>query len=451
MQGLFDNNIDWNEALPDIEPTAKVGHRQPDNERDVGDDGVPIKHPADLFFWQVMGVTLDRKRVFIMDFDGLGIVRYGRIVHAVVPYYKNTDGKLIPYHQLKNVSLHYTDRRIDPNYIFDSKYSKPFFDYVIPNNPSTYYEIKKEGLKHRCNISEHLDFTFATMVQGFLGTPQNTVWTCLNPDYDPLDYHIMFKEYVNWRVRSYMVDYGRDNTIDTEEVTNDMIREHSIYCREWVRQHYKNITPLVSSAAYLLVQKCMNKIPSKYHVLGNETLARILWRNAKTACTFAECVYWQINTIEQSRGGRNPSYKQMSQVTNSYIQCYYKLIRFIGEINWNFFAHENIDTIFFHYLCLDWYSIVGQLPMLHGKYQHPLHDDMHGGGPGGGGGHPGMPDMPDMPGGGGGPGDGDDKNGPTKPFVPRPNPGRNGDNADPRFLPARVVDPRAFGWKHVVI
>lgn len=49
-------------------------------------------------------------------------------------------------------------------------------------------------------------------------------------------------------------------------MAHELVRQHKVFTKEWVRQHYKTLTPLVFSAAETFMQKCKNVIDARYYL-----------------------------------------------------------------------------------------------------------------------------------------------------------------------------------------
>lgn len=339
MQDSF-NNVNWDDKL------------QEPKEKDFENE--PTIFPPSLYF------TLSNKtRVFIIPGDSA--LRKGILRHALKPYQK-VDMHKRTYPQ-KMIDEPDRDKVKDEDY--DNKYCKKGRDYVTPDDDQKYYEIGLDFLKELCMQAEQRDREFSMTIQGLLGVAQNYVWACMDPDFDPHDRLPLWHLYVKTKLEQAL------DSVKQDQSANEILRQHKVFCKEWVHKHYKNITPIVMSASIVVINKCLNIIPRKFQGLSNLTLARMMWRNDQTHGLFAECIYWQITSNDQSKGGRNPSYKQMNVVSHAHAQCYYKLVKVLGEINWEktwFRSPDDCSVVQVHPDSIDWHGIVGQIPDVHAMF-----------------------------------------------------------------------------------
>ena len=103
--------------------------------------------------------------------------------------------------------------------------------------------------------------------------------------------------------------------------------------------------------------------------LTRAELARLLMRHPETATEFARCLHNYSAGLEQARGGRNASYKQMSATSAARASSYKRMGDLIGEkmgtlrnfLNTLADPHERR----FNAYIVDWYTILGQMPQVH--------------------------------------------------------------------------------------
>lgn len=107
--------------------------------------------------------------------------------------------------------------------------------------------------------------------------------------------------------------------------------------------------------------------------LDSKELARFFMRNPDTALQFATCLHYYMTAVEQTRGGRNASYKQMNMVTTSKVMSYSRFGEHLQSIRRRLseaFLRLRISNHnrVFDPLIVDWYAIAGQLPHLHRRF-----------------------------------------------------------------------------------
>jgi hypothetical protein len=101
-----------------------------------------------------------------------------------------------------------------------------------------------------------------------------------------------------------------------------------------------------------------------------EDTARFFMRHPRLSEVFAPCVYYFMTEIDNSRGNRNASYKQMNTSNREKVMYYNRLCDYVqsrmtmirSEIE-NILTH--FHTLYFHSYIVDWHAIVGQMPFLH--------------------------------------------------------------------------------------
>lgn len=357
--------------------------------------------PADLAFFVTTMYSQTQYRVYVNDLaiftplgcvtdkDGnvFGGVEWGTHGHYLTPYLIDEKGYTIPFPPANAPCTSIIDpSNEDPSVVFPDPYP-PNLNYSLFNrdyivgpagsvDTPVFLEIGRNVLMMTCEDAEKRDFQFAQKMQGLLGVSQSSVWDCLDPDFNPADRDGLLQSFLKSQTDGFLGLLQIHEDHDVRDVAFEVMRRHKTFCQEWVKRHYKNITPMIASAAENLAMKCVNVLPMGYRKLPAIVIARILWRSPITCTLFAESLYWHINSIEQTRGGRNPSYKQMSTVSNHNAQSYYKLLRSI-EGQFRMFVRDSqfpIDQeieIMFHVLSIDWYDIAGQLPEIHKHFKLP--------------------------------------------------------------------------------
>ena len=91
---------------------------------------------------------------------------------------------------------------------------------------------------------------------------------------------------------------------------------------------------------------------------------------------FGICLQYYMVTLDQARGNRNPSYKQITMATT---QQYQAFRRFTGELMglsqalYKCFRDiQSVHEFHFHPYLVDWHAIIGQLPEVHTHFPRPL-------------------------------------------------------------------------------
>lgn len=136
---------------------------------------------------------------------------------------------------------------------------------------------------------------------------------------------------------------------------------------------------MVVSSAEALVGEFYESVKSRLargeFTLRPAQLARVLMRHPELSPAFATCLQYYITTLDQTRGNRNPSYKQMTSAVTQRNQSFRRfteellgrmptLIQLSSEL-------ASLHQYHFHPYVVDWHSIAGQLPEVHRHFQLP--------------------------------------------------------------------------------
>lgn len=145
-----------------------------------------------------------------------------------------------------------------------------------------------------------------------------------------------------------------------------------------MHKHYKNLTPMVTSAAEALVSDFYQSIQARMADgarLGITQYARLLMRHPELSQYFAVCLQSYMTSLDQARAGRNPSYKSMTIATVARFQSFKRftseLARMNGALQAFYELIRDMREFHFHEWVVDWYGIAGQLPEVHRYFERP--------------------------------------------------------------------------------
>lgn len=260
------------------------------------------------------------------------------------------------------------DPRAPPN----PRYCVPFRDYITPKNGG-YHEIGVSTLSQALEAAEGLDLAFARRMEGLGNVPASACWDCIDPDYDPTDRPILRDQFVaKYLARFYDDNEPSDFGPRAEDVADEAMDKHRALCQAWAKKHYRTLTPFVTGPAEALASEFYKYLEQYFppnDKLTRVELARVLMRHPDTATEFAICLHSYSSALEQTRGGRNASYKAMSLNSAAKVASYKRLGDLLGErvhTLGQFFSsladqHERL----FHPYVVDWYAILGQMPQVH--------------------------------------------------------------------------------------
>ena len=233
-----------------------------------------------------------------------------------------------------------------------------------------YMEVGALCLCQALERAEHLDWLFAKRMEGLTNVAAAVCWDCLDPDFNPADRQPVLQQFMAKYLDRYYSKLGL--TGDAEAMLSEGIRRHKDFCKEWVRQHYKSLTPYLFGPAEVLANLFYRGLAPQFANPKGPTcaeLARLLIRHEKTTVEFAYCLQFFTASIEQSRGNRNASYKQMATVTsarNAEVRNLGEaLSRHISPLHEAFQSLSDPHSWYFSELTVDWYDILGQMPQTH--------------------------------------------------------------------------------------
>lgn len=127
----------------------------------------------------------------------------------------------------------------------------------------------------------------------------------------------------------------------------------------------------MTSAAETLVSEFYDDIKARMggHPLTVGQYARLLMRHQRLAPYLANCLQYYMVSLDQTRGGRNPSYKQMSSVSTAKFQSFKRFVKELeahsADLATFYATLGHARVAFFHHYLVDWHAIAGQLPEAH--------------------------------------------------------------------------------------
>jgi hypothetical protein len=247
-------------------------------------------------------------------------------------------------------------------------------DYICANTPGgpLFFEIGTATLQKALEEAESRDLAFARRMEGLGNVSRAVVWDCLDPDYDPMDRRAVMHQFMTKYLDRFYTRMTPGNVPDVGELSEEALYKHKRFCREWVLKHYRTLTPAVTAPAEALAAQFFPFLEPQFprqNRLSRAELARILMRHEDFAAEFATCLHYFSTSLEQGRGGRNASYRQISQTAAAKSASYNRLGNLLGErsatLSAVFRQLRDPLTATFHVLLVDWYGILGQIPQVH--------------------------------------------------------------------------------------
>jgi hypothetical protein len=262
----------------------------------------------------------------------------------------------------------------DLRYPPHERYCTPGIHYTTPTLAGhTYNEIGLAVLKHSLETAEALDMAFARRMEGLGNVAAQVCWECLDPDYDPSDRPAVRDQFLAKYLDRFYQGQDPEDGPRTEDVADEAMHKHKVFCQAWAKKHYRTLTPAVTAPAEALASefyKYMEDMLPADRKLSRAELARVLMRHPDTATDFATCLHFYSTGLEQARGGRNASYKQMSTVSAARATSYKRMGDLLGAkmtvLSAYFQTLEgNMHNRAFDVYVVDWYEILGQMPQVH--------------------------------------------------------------------------------------
>jgi hypothetical protein len=245
---------------------------------------------------------------------------------------------------------------------------------MCANTPggALFFEVGTDVLQRALEEAEGRDLAFARRMEGLGNVARTVVWDCLDPDYDPLDRKAVLHQFMSKYLDRFYARMPPGNAPDVGELSEEALYKHKRFCREWVLKHYRTLTPAVTAPAEALAAQFFPFFEAQFpprNKLSRAELARILMRHEDFAAEFATCLHYFSTSLEQGRGGRNASYRQISQTAAARSASYNRLGNLLGEksatMQGVFRELRDPLAAAFHVLLADWYAILGQIPQVH--------------------------------------------------------------------------------------
>jgi hypothetical protein len=260
------------------------------------------------------------------------------------------------------------DLRTPPN----ARFCRLLRDYTTPTY-ALYNEIGLVALREALEQAEALDMAFARRMEGLGNVAPDVCWGCLDPDYDPSDRPAVRDLFLAKYLGRFYEGQDPEDGPPSEDVADEAMHKHKAFCQAWSKKHYRSLTPAVTAPAEALASEFYKYMEETFPANTRPTraeLARILMRHPETATDFATCLHFYSTGLEQARGGRNASYKQMSAVTSARATSYKRMGDLLGAkmpaLSAYFQTLEaSMHNRAFDVLIVDWYAILGQMPHVH--------------------------------------------------------------------------------------
>ena len=245
-----------------------------------------------------------------------------------------------------------------------------------------FWEVGLYHLRGVLETAEAMDLAFARRMEGLGSVGHSIMWDCIDPDYDPNDREAVINQFMGKYMDRFFSKLDTGNTPSIESVSAEALHKHKVFCKAWTEKHYKTLTPVVTAPAEALASEFYphlehHMIPSWGGAkLTRMDLTRLLMRHPEFCTDFASALHYYSGALEQSRGGRNASYKQINMMSAARVTSYKKLGEVLEEkqdvlIEALRTVTSKKEDYYCHPWTVDWYHILGQTPPVHKYFDEP--------------------------------------------------------------------------------
>ena len=405
MQGIFavhPRATNWSDVLdPGVDEETDRKQREQKALDDMAaraararaDPGValpPVPKAPKLFAPPARFVVKDMPVFVIRDEYGADTIpmRPGQWGHYLVPYivpdgeskarpYKESDENTDDVTAVEGFPGMSKDKR-DKAPVPHEKKCKPGRDFVVAiytpkPKPKQYWEVGLTQIRATLERAEAMDLAFARRMEGFGTVARAVVWDCLDPDYDAGDREAVMTQFMSKYLERFYTRQDPGNKPGAAKVSEEALQKHKAFCKAWTQKHYRTLTPAVTAPAEALASDFFSHIephmqPPQYK-LSTAELSRLFMRHPAFAPEFAQALHFYAGSIEQGRGARNASYKQMRQTDAARITSYKRFGTLLEDRDTELQAAIRIlceeRQYYLHEWTVDWYDILGQMPPVH--------------------------------------------------------------------------------------
>ena len=242
--------------------------------------------------------------------------------------------------------------------------------HYIPPDPQTQRTVGALYLKPLLERAERLDYEFALRMQGLQNTGINAVWVCTeNGGAQPDDRAEMMDQFLRTYLSRFLSKVPQTSNEDPEDTIREAVQMHQQFCSGWVREHKRSLSPVIESTAEALVGLFWEGAlrPAVRAGMTWKQMSRVIRRDQRLSPQFGVCLHFYMVKLEQDRGSRNASYKSMFNASSSNMLAINSMDAFLRKeagylasltVGLGAPAQRRFDV-----RCMDWYSIVSQLPL----------------------------------------------------------------------------------------
>ena len=242
--------------------------------------------------------------------------------------------------------------------------------HYIEADRGTQRQVGALFLKPLLERAERLDYEFALRMQGLQNTTINAVWVCKeNGGAQPEDRAEMMEQFLKTYLSRFLSRVPQTSNEEPDDVIREAVQMHQQFCSGWVREHKRSLSPVIESTAEALVGLFWEGAlkPAIRPGMTWKQMSRVILRDPRLSPQFGVCLHFYMVKLEQDRGSRNASYKSMFNASSSNMLAINSMDAFLrkeaGYIASITAGLATAEQRRFDVRCMDWYSIVSQLPL----------------------------------------------------------------------------------------
>ena len=252
------------------------------------------------------------------------------------------------------------------------EYSQQHRHFVLAERD--HYEVGELYLKKLLEGAERRDYEFALRMQGLQNSTINAVWSCPDPGAEPSDRAQMMEQFLRNCLSRFLEKAPQKESRDIDAMVMEAVQMHQQFSMQWVKEHKRCLSPSIEAASEALVGMFWQGAlrPAVRPEMTWKQMSRVIRRDPRLSPHFGVCLHFYMVKLEQDRGGRNASYKSMSNASSSNMLSINAMDAFFrseaGYLSRITASLANPADRTFSPHTVDWYQVVSQLQLVKVPY-----------------------------------------------------------------------------------
>ena len=264
----------------------------------------------------------------------------------------------------------------DPNYAVENQHFMP------PTEEA--YDASERWVRLRVEKAEAADYGFAIRMQGLMNGTLAAVWCSMDPSPNGKTDDKMIDVFMTEYMAKFYGEFSITNGFVPKEVIQEALHLHHSFCKDWVRQNKRTVSPLLEAMGETFVgllcgpggvlapfvRPTLGAPPlGRPTQLSRIELTRLLRRHETLGSHFASCLHFYVGKLEADRGSRNNNYKAMNRASNHAVVALKSLHDYLTQHKTLLQTHVNEvcalprEQKLLHWRIVDWFEIADQLPL----------------------------------------------------------------------------------------